>query len=163
MGEQLFQEKLDDLFTVNSTLEGRNQADITGLIGQYAHGNEPSHYMAYLYNMVGNPIKSQKMVNKILNEMYSTQPTGIIGNEDCGQMSAWYVLSSIGLFDVSPEIHIIIQTPIFKDVIINLENGNHFRIASNTNDSDCIYIKNVRLNGEKLNRNYLHINEILKR
>ena len=162
-GEQLFQEKLDDLFTVNSTLEGRNQADITGLIGQYAHGNEPSHYMAYLYNMVGNPIKSQKMVNNILNEMYSTQPTGIIGNEDCGQMSAWYVLSSIGLFDANPgDPYYIIQTPIFKDVTINLENGNHFKIASNTNDSECIYINNVTLNGEKLNRNYLHINEILK-
>ena len=119
--------------------------------------------MAYLYNMVGNPIKSQKMVNNILNEMYSTQPTGIIGNEDCGQMSAWYVLSSIGLFDANPgDPYYIIQTPIFKDVTINLENGNHFRIASNTNDSECIYINNVTLNGEKLNRNYLHINEILK-
>ncbi|MBH19215.1 MAG: glycosyl hydrolase family 92 [Crocinitomicaceae bacterium] len=161
-GEQLFQEKLDELFTVNSTLEGRNQADITGLIGQYAHGNEPSHYMAYLYNMAGNPKKSQKMVNNILNQMYSTQPTGIIGNEDCGQMSAWYVLSSMGLFDVNPgDPFYIIQTPLFKDITINLENGNNFRIVTNTNDSEFIYIKSVILNGEKLNRNYLHISEIL--
>ena len=161
-GEQLFQEKLDELFTVNSTLEGRNQADITGLIGQYAHGNEPSHYMAYLYNMAGNPKKSQKMVNNILNQMYSTQPTGIIGNEDCGQMSAWYVLSSMGLFDVNPgDPYYIIQTPLFKDITISLENGNNFRIVTNTNDSEFIYIKSVILNGEKLNRNYLHISEIL--
>jgi len=162
-GDQAFQNKLDELFTVKSDLEGRDQADITGLIGQYAHGNEPSHYMAYLYNMVGKAVKSQLMVNNILSQMYSSKPTGIIGNEDCGQMSAWYILSSIGLFDVNPgDPYYIIQTPFFKEITINLENGNNFKVISNTNDSEAIYIKSLNLNGEKLTRNFLHINEILK-
>ena len=155
--------KIDELFTVNSKMVGRNQADITGLIGQYAHGNEPSHYMSYLYNMVDKPYKSQKIVNTILNKMYSTNPNGIIGNEDCGQMSAWYVLSSIGLFDVNPgDPYYLIQTPLFKEITLNLENGNKFTISSNSEDSSFIYIESIQLNGETINRNYLHINEILK-
>ena len=162
-GKERFENKLDELFTVNSTLAGRQQADITGLIGQYAHGNEPSHHMAYLYNMIGKSSKSQKMVNKILNEMYSAQPSGIVGNEDCGQMSAWYVLSSIGIFDLNPgDPYYIINTPLFNEVTLNLENGNKFKIQCNgLEDASNIYIKSVLLNGENLERNYLHIDEIL--
>ena len=161
-GREFFENKLDELFTVNSNLEGRNQADITGLLGQYAHGNEPSHYMAYLYNSIGKPYKSQLKVNHILNNMYTTNPSGIIGNEDCGQMSAWYVLSSIGLFDANPgDPFYIIQTPYFEQITLNLENGKTFKILTNNNDPSFIYIKNVQLNGKTLDRNYLHINEIL--
>ena len=157
------EDKLDELFTVNSKLEGRNQADITGLIGQYAHGNEPSHYMSFLYNMVDQPQKSQKMVNTILNKMYSTNPNGVVGNEDCGQMSSWYVLSSIGLFDVNPgDPYYLIQTPLFKEITLNLENGNKFTISTNSDDPSYIYIESVQLNGENLNRNFLDIKEILK-
>ena len=162
-GKESFENKLDELFTVNSSLAGRQQADITGLIGQYAHGNEPSHHMAYLYNMIGNSSKSQSMVNKILNEMYSAQPSGIVGNEDCGQMSAWYVLSSIGIFDVNPgDPYYVINTPLFDEVTLHLENGNKFKIICNSgSDISNIYINSVHLNGEELNRNYLHIDEIL--
>ena len=101
-GKDNFEQHLDGLFNNDSELEGRHQADITGLIGQYAHGNEPSHHMAYLYNCIGKPEKAQYMVHKILNDMYYSSPTGIVGNEDCGQMSSWYVLSAIGLFDFNP-------------------------------------------------------------
>ena len=94
--------KLDSLFAAVTATTGRDQADITGLIGQYAHGNEPSHHMAYLYNYVNQPWKTQEMVQKIMNEMYSSNPDGLIGNEDCGQMSAWYVLSSMGFYPVTP-------------------------------------------------------------
>ena len=162
-GKKNFENKLNELFTVNSDLAGRQQADITGLIGQYAHGNEPSHHMSYLYNMTGNSSQSQMMVNKILNEMYSAQPGGVVGNEDCGQMSAWYVLSSIGLFDVNPgDPYYIINTPLFDEVTLNLENENKFKIKCNGgNDESFIYIKSVKLNGKDLNRNYLHIDEIL--
>ena len=115
------------MFGSNSTIEGRQQADITGLIGQYAHGNEPSHHMAYLYNSSGRPEKSQFMVNKILNELYHSSPSGISGNEDCGQMSSWYVLSAIGLYDINPgDPYYIIQTPYVEESSLNLENGKVF-------------------------------------
>lgn len=101
-GSQNFEQKLDELFTTEMELTGRHQADITGLIGQYAHGNEPSHHMAYLYNYVGKPYKTQERVHQILTEQYTNQPDGLSGNEDCGQMSAWYVLSSMGFYSVTP-------------------------------------------------------------
>jgi predicted alpha-1,2-mannosidase len=101
-GKQKFEKKLDQLFNASSKTTGRQQSDITGLIGQYAHGNEPSHHIAYLYNYVDKPYKTQALVNRILNKFYTNSPDGLIGNEDCGQMSAWYVLSSIGIYSVCP-------------------------------------------------------------
>ena len=112
--------------------------------------------------MVDQPQKSQKMVNTILNKMYSTNPNGVVGNEDCGQMSSWYVLSSSGLFDVNPgDPYYLIQTPLFKEITLNLENGNKFTISTNSDDPSYIYIESVQLNGENLNRNFLDIKEIL--
>lgn len=96
------EQKLDDLFSAKSETEGRVQVDITGLIGQYAHGNEPSHHMAYLYNYVAKPQKTQEKIHQILTEFYKNNPDGLIGNEDCGQMGAWYVLSSMGFYQVCP-------------------------------------------------------------
>jgi len=162
-GKEVFEKKLDKLFNENSELIGRQQADITGMIGQYAHGNEPSHHMAYLYNMIGKPYKSHQMVNKILNELYTNQPDGVSGNEDCGQMSAWYVLSSIGLYDLNPgDPYYLIQTPIFDEIKINLENGNDFIIKTSGDKSEkAIYIQKVMLNGKELKRNYLSNNEII--
>ena len=101
-GAAKFEAKLDEMFNSESKTTGREQADVTGLIGQYAHGNEPSHHMAYLYNYVGKPEKTTEKVHYILNEFYKNTPDGLIGNEDCGQMSAWYVLSSMGIYDVTP-------------------------------------------------------------
>lgn len=101
-GKAAFEAKLDAFFSADSKTTGRDQADITGLIGQYAHGNEPSHHITYLYNYVGRPDKTQSLVKKILNEFYKNAPDGLIGNEDCGQMSAWYVLSSMGIYPSNP-------------------------------------------------------------
>lgn len=100
-GKEEFVAALDDIFNTDAEIHG-NLVDITGLIGQYVHGNEPSHHIAYLYNYVGEPWKTQKMSRRLLNEMYHPTPEGIIGNEDCGQMSAWYILSSMGLYSVCP-------------------------------------------------------------
>ncbi len=104
-GKAAFEQKLDSLFTTDTKTTGRTQADITGLIGQYAHGNEPSHHMAYLYNYVGKPEKTKMRVKQILNEMYQNAPDGLSGNEDCGQMSAWYVMSSLGYYPVTPGLN----------------------------------------------------------
>ena len=128
-GKEKFEAKLDEMFNSESKTTGREQVDVTGLIGQYAHGNEPSHHMAYLYNYVGKPEKSTEKVHYILNNFYKNTPDGLIGNEDCGQMSAWYVLSSMGIYAVSPgknEWETII--PIFKKVILNVENKSKIKI-----------------------------------
>jgi hypothetical protein len=119
-GYDKFEAKLDEMFNSESKTTGREQADVTGLIGQYAHGNEPSHHMAYLYNYVGKPEKTAEKVHYILNNFYKNSPDGLIGNEDCGQMSAWYVLSSIGLYQVTPGgDHWDIIKPYFDKVNIN--------------------------------------------
>ncbi|HSD13824.1 MAG TPA: GH92 family glycosyl hydrolase [Flavobacterium sp.] len=123
-GKAKFEAKLDELFSAPSATTGREQADITGLIGQYAHGNEPSHHMAYLYNYVGKPEKTKEKIHYILNEFYKNTPDGLIGNEDCGQMSAWYVLSSLGIYTVTPGSGIWNETtPFFEKMKVNFEDG----------------------------------------
>lgn len=116
---------LDDIFAANSATSGREQADITGLIGQYAHGNEPSHHIAYLYNRVGRPEKTRAMVRRIMHELYHDAPDGLSGNEDCGQMSAWYVLSALGFYPISPGIDSFYDLgyPLFDEARIHLPNG----------------------------------------
>jgi predicted alpha-1,2-mannosidase len=147
-GTAKFSEKLDELFTTDVKLAGREQPDVTGLIGQYAHGNEPSHHIAYLYNYAGEPWKTQKMVRRILDEFYKPAPDGLIGNEDCGQMSAWYVLSASGFYPVTPgEPRYEIGTPLFKEVKYNLENGKTFTIKAPDVSAKNIYIKSAKLNG----------------
>lgn len=123
-GNEKFETKLDEMFSLPSKTTGRHQVDVTGLIGQYAHGNEPSHHMAYLYNYIGKPEKTTEKVHYILNEFYKNTPDGLIGNEDCGQMSAWYVLSSLGLYDVTPGDNYWQKTePYFTEAKVHLENG----------------------------------------
>jgi predicted alpha-1,2-mannosidase len=148
-GRAKFTRKLDELFTAESKLAGREQPDITGLIGQYAHGNEPSHHIAYLYDYAGEAWKTQKTVRRILDEFYKPTPDGLIGNEDCGQMSAWYVLSAMGFYQVNPSQPIYaVGTPLFKEAKINLENGKTFTIkAANVSDKN-IYLKSIKLNGK---------------
>lgn len=161
-GKAKLEAKLDALFNAKPETSGREQADITGLIGQYAHGNEPSHHMAYLYNFVNKPHKTQERVHQILTDLYKNEPDGISGNEDCGQMSAWYVLSSMGFYPVTPGSNVyVIGTPLFDRVTINLENGNAFNIiAHNLNDTN-IYIESVSLNGKALNETYLSHDTII--
>lgn len=127
-GQEKFVQQLDSLFIVSSKLDGE-VSDITGLIGQYAHGNEPSHHMAYLYNYVGQPWKTQEMTRRLLKEMYQATPEGISGNEDCGQMSAWYVMTAMGLYNVAPgSKQYDFTTPLFSQVTIHLYNGKTLSI-----------------------------------
>lgn len=159
-GAAAFEAKLDSLFNASSELKGRGQPDITGMIGQYAHGNEPSHHMAYLYHYTGNPNKSSEMVHTILNTQYSINPDGLSGNEDCGQMSAWYVLSSIGMYPVCPGSgeYFLVKT-IFDNIRIKIDNDNILNIKSN---GDLSAIKLLQLNGEKRSSVILHWDEIKK-
>jgi len=161
-GKDKLDAHLDKLFTAEAETSGRNQADITGLIGQYAHGNEPSHHMAYLYNFVGKPHKTQEKVHQILTELYTNEPDGISGNEDCGQMSAWYVFSSMGFYPVTPGSNeYIIGTPLFNKATMNLENGKQFTVIANNLSDANIYIEDAYLNGEELNRTHIAHDEIM--
>lgn len=155
-GAEGFSEKLDKMFNANVEMTGRQQSDITGLIGQYAHGNEPSHHMAYLYNFAGKAWKTQELVRKIMAEQYNEKPDGLCGNEDCGQMSAWYVLSAMGFYPVTPGTdYYVTGSPIFDKVTIHLENGNTCVIEARNNSAENKYIQSAILNGEPLLQSYI--------
>ena len=157
-----FETNLDTLFSAKLETTGREQVDITGLIGQYAHGNEPSHHMAYLYNFVNKPYKTQEKVHEILTTLYSNSPDGISGNEDCGQMSAWYVFSSLGFYPVTPASNTyIIGKPLFKSASIHLENQNTFSIRANNLSDSNRYVASVKLNGTPLERSFIYHSEII--
>lgn len=140
------EEKLDSLFLSSSQTTGREQADITGLIGQYAHGNEPSHHVAYLYAFADASYKTQQRVRQIMDALYFDAPDGLSGNEDCGQMSAWYVLSAMGFYPVAPgTTKYILGSPVFDSVIIHLENGNRFKITATNNSIENKYVRSASL------------------
>lgn len=151
-GKKELETRLDTLFTTSSQIDGAEASgDITGLIGQYAHGNEPSHHMAYLYNWTDSPWKGQEQLDFILHNFYTEQPDGIIGNEDCGQMSAWYVMSALGFYQVCPGIPLYtIGRPIVDEASIPVK-GGIFRIITKNNAPENKYVKSVMLNGKKLN------------
>lgn len=149
---------IDKLFHSTSEMTGRVQSDITGVIGQYAHGNEPSHHAAYLYNYIGKPSKTQDLVRRILTSLYSSKPDGLCGNEDCGQMSAWYVMSSLGFYPVCPGSNqYVIGYPLFKKAVVHLENGKDVVI---TKDSENPYIQSIKINGKLQNRSYITYDDI---
>lgn len=155
-GREKFVSKLDELFTTASILEGRQQSDITGLIGQYAHGNEPSHHMAYLFTYAGAPSKTQERTRQILREMYSNRPDGLSGNEDCGQMSAWYVMSAMGMYQVAPgRPEYTLTAPLFDSVIIRLENSKRFIISASKQTPNDTYIRSASRNGTELNELFI--------
>ena len=140
--------RLDDLFSANTATTGRNQADITGLIGQYVHGNEPSHHMAYLYSEIGHPAQTQERVRQIMDEMYRAAPDGLSGNEDCGQMSAWFVLSAMGFYPVTPGLpEYTLGTPLFDRVTMHLEGGTTFTIDAAGASKANFYVGKALLNG----------------
>jgi putative alpha-1,2-mannosidase len=162
-GKAAFETKLDELFTTQSKLSGREQVDVTGLIGQYAHGNEPSHHMAYLYNFTDSPDKTQLYINRIFNEEYDDKPDGLSGNEDCGQMSAWYVISSLGLYNIAPgQQQFQIGAPQFDKATINLENGKKFVITnpSASMSHGDIYLQGMNLNKKPYTKLYLDYADI---
>lgn len=147
-GKERYVNKLDSMFTITSKTTGREQADITGCIGQYAHGNEPSHSFAYHFSHAGLPWKTQHYVRLIMDSLYHAATDGLPGNEDCGQMSAWYVFSAMGLYPVTPGIaYYTWGTPLFEQVSIHLENGNTVRIKRSGGDASCRYISGVTMNG----------------
>ena len=144
-GKKNLELKLDALFTAPQQTTGREQSDITGLIGQYAHGNEPSHHIAYLYSFADAAYKTQQYVNKIKNEFYKNNPDGLIGNEDCGQMSAWYVLSALGFYPVLPgSTDLVFGTPSFSKATINLESGKKYEIESAGLNNTNFYVQGTR-------------------
>ena len=162
-GSERFARKLDELFTTESKRTGREQADITGLIGQYAHGNEPSHHMAYLYDYAGEPWKTQQRVRQIMDNFYRAAPDGLIGNEDCGQMSAWYVMSATGLYQVTPGQPIYaIGTPLFPELRFNLEGGKTFVIKAPGVSAQNIYIQSATLNSKPYHQSYLLHRELME-
>jgi predicted alpha-1,2-mannosidase len=162
-GPEQFVTKLDSLFYTSSLIEGENASgDITGLIGQYAHGNEPSHHTAYLYTEAGVPWKTQEMIDSILHAFYTTEPGGIIGNEDCGQMSAWYILNAIGIYQVAPGLPVwTIGRPLLNKVEIEVAPGRTFSVLTLNNSRENRYVKEIRLNGEIQIDFYLDHKEIM--
>lgn len=163
-GNETFTSRLEQLFTESSEITGDNiSADISGLIGQYAHGNEPSHHIAYMFNDANQPWRSQYWARHIMNTQYNTTPNGLSGNEDCGQMSAWYVLSSIGLYPMNPAFaEYEIGSPIFEKATLNLSEGKTFTIeAENVSDKN-IYIQSAVLNGEAFNQTSISHQQIVE-
>ena len=161
-GKRSFEMMLDSLFTQTSELLGEDVADVTGLIGQYSHGNEPDHNSPYLFNFVGQPGKTQFYTNKIINELYRNTPEGLCGNEDCGQMSAWYVFSSMGLYPVNPsELKYQFGSPLVQEAKVEVTPGKFFTIKAPLASIANKYIQKVTLNGKELNRTYITHQEII--
>ena len=153
-GDEAYAAKLDALFDAPEETAGRTQADITGQIGQYAHGNEPSHHIPYLYNYAGKPWKTQERVRQILATLYSPAADGLCGNEDCGQMSAWYVLSALGLYNVCPgQEQICLSSPIFRKAVIDVGGGRKFVITADR--PEATYIAAAKLNGRNYTRSFV--------
>ncbi len=162
-GEKPFVSKLDSLFSISSELEEGASSDISGLIGQYAHGNEPSHHITYLYAYAGEQYKTADKVRYIMNELYTDQTDGLCGNEDCGQMSAWYVMSSMGFYPVNPSNGAyVFGSPLFDEVSINLPENKKFTVVAENNSNSNIYIQSVKLNGEDYTKSFITHKDILK-
>lgn len=162
-GKKELETRLDTLFTTSSHVDGEEASgDITGLIGQYAHGNEPSHHMAYLYNWTDAPWKGQERLDQIMQNFYTNEPAGIIGNEDCGQMSAWYVMSALGFYQVAPGIPVYtLGRPMVDKALIHVK-GGIFEILVKNNSAANKYVKEVKLNGKILDTPFISHNDIVK-
>ncbi len=156
-GKETFVQKLDALFTTNSELRGENvSVDISGLIGQYAHGNEPSHHIAYFYNFADQAWKTQKIVREIMSTQYNATPTGLCGNEDCGQMSAWYVFSAMGFYPFNPaDGKYAFGSPLFEKIEIPLDKNKTFTLLANNVSSDNKYIQSIKWNDQPYDKMYL--------
>ncbi|NNV55221.1 GH92 family glycosyl hydrolase [Limnovirga soli] len=161
---QTFIQKLDELFSVSTKLTGDHvPVDISGLVGQYAHGNEPSHHIAYLYNYAGMPSKTAERVNYINRNLYTAQPDGLCGNEDCGQMSAWYVWSALGFYPVNTASgQYVIGTPMMSEATIQLPNNKLFKVSAKNVSATNIYIQSAMLNGKPYTKSFINHQDILK-
>jgi len=161
-GDKPFLKKLDSLFVVKGDMGKEASNDISGLIGQYAHGNEPSHHIAYLYVYAGQPWKTAQKVRFILDSLYSANPEGLSGNEDVGQMSAWYVMSSLGFYPVHPAQGIyVFGSPLFDEASIDVGNGKHFTMTMKNNSPANKYIQKIMLNNKKYSKAYINYADIM--
>lgn len=159
--DKAFMSKLDSLFFVEGWAGDNASPDMSGMTGQYAHGNEPSHHVIYMYNYAGRPDKAAPLLRKMLNEMYLDQPDGLSGNEDVGQMSAWYILSSVGLYQVDPVGgRFVIGSPLFDKATVNVGAGKTFTVVAKNNSDRNIYVQSARLNGKALKNSYIDFNDI---
>ena len=159
--DKAFMSKLDSLFFVEGWAGDNASPDMSGMTGQYAHGNEPSHHVIYMYNYAGRPDKAAPLLRKMLNEMYLDQPDGLSGNEDVGQMSAWYILSSVGLYQVDPVGgRFVIGSPLFDKATVNVGSGKTFTVVAKNNSDRNIYVQSARLNGKALKNSYIDFNDI---
>ena len=151
-GEEAFATKLDSLFFLNTTTKNTGfVSDVSGLIGQYAHGNEPSHHVIYLYNYVNQPWKTQELVREVFDRFYSPKPDGLCGNDDCGQMSAWYIFSAMGFYPIDPiSMEYVLGAPQVPEVSLKLPNGNIFRMEAHNYAHNNKYVRSVSLNGKPL-------------
>jgi predicted alpha-1,2-mannosidase len=162
-GDAAFERKLDELFTASSDLPADAPPDIAGLVGQYAHGNEPSHHVAYLYTYAGVPHKTQARVRMLLHSMYRAAPDGLAGNEDCGQMSAWYVMSALGLYPVDPVIGVyVFGSPLFARVELRMAANRTLVVESRNNAPDHPYIQAVRWNGQAYTKTWIKHEELAR-
>jgi len=163
-GREQFIQKLDTLFTTSSLIEGEDASgDITGLIGQYAHGNEPSHHIAYLYTLAGQAWKTQELIDRIFREFYSASPAGIIGNEDCGQMSAWFILNAIGFYQVAPGNPVYtIGRPLFDRVEMDVGERKTFTVITKNNSEENPYVQEVYLDRKRQDNLSVHHRDIMK-
>ena len=160
-GEAKFTEKFDSLFIVEGDLGEDASPDISGLIGQYAHGNEPSHHILYMYNYIGQPWKGAKLLRQTMREMYFDDYDGLSGNEDVGQMSAWYVLSAMGLYQVEPAGgKFCIGSPVVNEATINVGGGKTFTVRATNNSAENIYVQRATLNGKPLTRSYIMFSDL---
>ena len=162
-GDKPFTNKLDSLFVVQGDMGEDASPDISGLIGQYAHGNEPSHHIVYLYDYAGQPWKTASRVREVLNTMYHDNVDGLSGNEDVGQMSAWYILSSLGFYQVEPAGgRYVFGSPLFDEATMNVGKGKTFRIIAHNNSKENMYIQSVKLNGKPYTRSYVDFKDIVR-
>jgi len=162
-GKAKFSAKLNELFTTTAPLTGIKQPDVSGLIGQYAHGNEPSHHMAYLFNFTDDADKTQFFLNRIMTEQYTDKPDGLAGNDDCGQMSAWYVMSALGIYNIAPgQQQFQIGLPQFESAVVHLENGKKFTVLNSGSSvaRNNIYLQGINLNKKAYNKLYLNYDDI---
>jgi len=162
-GDSAFKVKLDSLFVVTGDMGAQASADISGLIGMYAHGDEPSHHVSYLYSFAGYPWKTAEKVRQIMKEFYTNQPDGLAGNEDCGAMSAWYVFSSLGFYPVQPAGGVyVLGSPLFKKASIQLPGDKSFTVETVNNSGSNIYIRSLELNGKPYRKSYITHKDILQ-
>ncbi len=160
-GDKQFESKIDSLFFVEGELGDNASPDVSGLVGQYAHGNEPSHHVIYMYNYIGQPYKAARLLRRIMSEMYTTGYDGLSGNEDVGQMSAWYILSAVGLYQVDPSGgRFIIGSPLFGKAALNVGGGKTFTVVTKNNSAKNMYVQKVRLNGKSYTRSYIDFSDI---